>query len=379
MSDSTRALAKLFRYRSAGSAAAAREAEPGPVLPAPEAPAAGPAVSPGHPPGGGHPPNGRLEFDRETIPWLDKYYLEIQAYVDSLPPDQLPAYDLEAQLVHWMRFGYVTFPGAVDDDLIDDYLADVDEFIAAPGGSRIKLAIENYGVNEAGDLPPEAFAEHHRRIMDFHNASTAGKQLALHPVIVEFLGHVFRERVIAMQSLTFDYGTEQPLHQDFAYVVSSIPSHLAASWTALEDAHPEAGPLVYHPGSHTIEKFDWGNGLHLTPESDHDEERFASYLAEQCAKQGYEAVTFCPSKGDVFIWHAGLVHGGSPSIRRDMTRRSFVTHFSTAGAYQRDQRLPQAEPLTLEMNGGSLYLNPVIPEEEDRFDRRPLPENVVVR
>ncbi len=189
--------------------AATPEVDPEPVPS--ETRVASPAAAPAQAEGAGYSPNRRLEFDRETIPWLDKYYLEIQAYVDSLPPEQLPAYDLEAQLAHWMRFGYVTFAGAVDADLIDDYLADVDEFMGAPGGSKIKLAIENYGVNEAGDLPPEAFAEHHRRIMDFHNASTAGKQLALHPLVVEFLGHVFRERVIAMQSLTFDYGTEQPV------------------------------------------------------------------------------------------------------------------------------------------------------------------------
>jgi ectoine hydroxylase-related dioxygenase (phytanoyl-CoA dioxygenase family) len=136
---------------------------------------------------------------------------------------------------------------------------------------------------------------------------------------------------------------------------------------------------MYVPGSHNIEKFDWGNGLHLTPESDQDEERFAEYLADQCAKQGYEVETFCPNKGDLFIWHAGLVHGGSRSIRQEMTRRSFVTHFSTTSAYPRDRRAFDVDPVTLEMSGGSLYLDPVNPEEEDRFDRRPLPENVVVR
>ncbi len=254
LSDSTRALARLLRDKLVGSVAATPEVGPDSSLSPSQVPTTGPTETEDRSPR----TSRRLEFDRETIPWLDKYYVEIQAYVDSLSPEERPSYNLEAQLAHWMRFGYVTFQGAVDGGLIDDYLADVDEFMAAPGDSKIGMVIEGYGVNEARDLPPEAFSVHHRRIMDFHNASTAGKQLALHPLVVEFLVHVFRERVVAMQSLTFDYGTEQPLHQDFAYVVANIPSHLAASWIALEDAHPDAGPLVYLPGSHNIEKVRLG-------------------------------------------------------------------------------------------------------------------------
>ena len=62
-----------------------------------------------------------------------------------------------------------------------------------------------------------------------------------------------------MQSLTFIYGSEQRLHQDFLYVVAKIPSHLAAAWIALEDVHPEAGPLFYFPVNR-LPKFDFGTG-----------------------------------------------------------------------------------------------------------------------
>ena len=65
--------------------------------------------------------------------------------------------------------------------------------------------------------------------MDFHNPSITGKELMLHPVIIEFLSAVFNDKPIAMQSLTFLYGSQQDTHQDFAYVVSQVPSHLAAS------------------------------------------------------------------------------------------------------------------------------------------------------
>ncbi len=37
---------------------------------------------------------------------------------------------------------------------------------------------------------------------------------------------------------------------------------------------------------------------------------------------------FRARKGDVVIWHADLVHGGSPVTREGSSRNSLVTHFS---------------------------------------------------
>ena len=32
-------------------------------------------------------------------------------------------------------------------------------------------------------------------------------------------------------------------------------------------------------------------------------------------------------KGDVFIWHANLIHGGSPIKDHSLTRKSMVIHY----------------------------------------------------
>jgi ectoine hydroxylase-related dioxygenase (phytanoyl-CoA dioxygenase family) len=39
---------------------------------------------------------------------------------------------------------------------------------------------------------------------------------------------------------------------------------------------------------------------------------------------------FTCRRGDAFIWHAGLVHGGTPIEDAGRTRRSFVVHYCTA-------------------------------------------------
>jgi ectoine hydroxylase len=36
---------------------------------------------------------------------------------------------------------------------------------------------------------------------------------------------------------------------------------------------------------------------------------------------------FLAKKGDVFIWHANLIHGGSPIKNHSLTRKSMVIHY----------------------------------------------------
>jgi phytanoyl-CoA hydroxylase len=296
-----------------------------------------------------------VEFDYECLPWLDKYYLEIDSYVNRLSANDCPPYDLREQLVHWVQNGFVRFPQAIGEPLIDAYLADIEAFHVDRATSGVKLTIEGFGVERARDLPLEAWSQHHLRIMDFHNASTAGKALAMHPVVVEFLRHVFQSPPVAMQTLTFLYGTEQTHHQDFPYVVAEIPSNLAAAWVALEDVDPAAGPLFYYPGSHSIRKFDWGNGLFLTQDSAQTPEDFAEYLETTVTKLGTTRRTFCPVDDP------------------DLMRRSLVTHYSSSPGYTRDRREPTSVPLVYEMNGGLLFADPTNLDEEDRYQSWPLP------
>jgi phytanoyl-CoA hydroxylase len=176
---------------------------------------------------------------------------------------------------------------------------------------------------------------------------------------------VFAEPVVAMQTLTFYRGSQQEEHQDYAYVVSGNPAHLAASWIALEDVHPDAGPLAYFPGSHRIPKFDFGNGLFMTPESPRREVDFLAHIRSQCARLGLEQKTFLARKGDVFVWHGALVHRGSPVSDAARTRLSLATHYSSASAYPRDRRNIEIAPDRYHLNGAVVYGDPLRPRTEN--------------
>jgi ectoine hydroxylase-related dioxygenase (phytanoyl-CoA dioxygenase family) len=223
-------------------------------------------------------------------------------------------------------------------------------------------------------VPVKDYAEpdyhvHGLRIIDFHNSSIAGKKLSLHPTIVKFLELLFRQRPVAMQSLTFMKGTQQGIHQDFAYVLAGIPSHLAASWIALEDIDPRSGPLMYYPGSHTSPKFDWGDGLFRTKRSGRNDVEFAEWIHEQARQRGLSLQHFAPKKGDVFLWHGALAHGGALAADPALTRKSYVTHYSTERAFPRDYRDQKRRPHAYTYNDALVYRNPRHPEEEDWYRR----------
>jgi len=302
------------------------------------------------------------------LPWLDRPAAAVDQYVAGLDLNEQARLDLRAKLLHWQQLGYVTFQGLIEPQLIDAYIADVEELFRERRHS-VLLNIQGHGECQIRDTTPDMLKKHHLRLMDFHNLSIAAKKIALHPVIVDFLRHVFRDTPVVMQSLTFIHGSEQGTHQDYAYVVAGIPSHLAATWVALEDVRAESGPLVYYPGSHTLPKFDWGNGLFLTRESRHNERDFVRHIEREVERMGLRREVFAAKKGDVFVWHASLAHGGSSVGDDSLTRRSFVTHYSSAAGYPRDRRSPESPPIAIKLNGGLVYGEPRWPEVEDSFRR----------
>ncbi|OWK40249.1 phytanoyl-CoA dioxygenase family protein [Fimbriiglobus ruber] len=311
---------------------------------------------------------GDLDFQEDRVPWIDRPDADVAEYVRSVPVAQRPReYDLAEKLEFFRQNGYVVFERLIDPHLIDLFLSDVDTVIREPDKYPVLVACDGRHQNvPVGTLSREELTgKIHYRMNDIHNMSTAGKKISLTRGLVQFLEHAFQDKAVAMQSLTFRYGSEQGVHQDFAYVVSSNPSHLAASWIALEDTSPDSGPLGYYPGSHRIPKFDFGNGLFYDKDSTHGPKEFGQYLKAECEKHGLKKETFVPKKGDVLIWHAALAHEGTMARDRSLTRLSYVTHYSSASHYVCDVRAPHIEPVVYQHNGGLVFGHPGMPQHEN--------------
>jgi ectoine hydroxylase-related dioxygenase (phytanoyl-CoA dioxygenase family) len=177
--------------------------------------------------------------------------------------------------------------------------------------------------------------------------------------VMRFLRLYFDDAPVAMQSLFFEYGSEQNTHQDFPYVQAKILSHLVGCWIACDDVGADNGPLFYYPGSHRLPKFDWGGGsLTFNGKDAEQVDRFGRFLEDQAAAAGLVRETFHARRGDVFLWHGALVHGGSPANDPSATRRSLVVHYSSRAAYPRERRFAHVEPKLYEQAGGYVYLRP---------------------
>lgn len=296
--------------------------------------------------------NAPLDFDRATLTWVDRddYPAELEKRRQHYSPDLLE------KIESWRELGYAYFPGLIAPAAIDRMLAEYEQIWRERPG--IKVLCEGRGVVPLAEMPERsAIGHHHYRLLDVQDISTNARSLILSQGVVGFLREVFDEEPVAMQSLLFEYGSEQGTHQDFPYVQARILSRLVGCWIALEDVRADNGPLFYYPGSHHLAKFDWGGGaLTFDGKDEKQVDAFAEFLEQQCQARGLEKKVFHAKKGDVFLWHAALVHGGSPTLNQDATRLSLVAHFSSVTAYPRDRRYPEQEPLRHRENGGLIYL-----------------------
>lgn len=299
-----------------------------------------------------------LDFETNTLPRIDR---------ESFPEEldrAVSAGEISPQsadeLKRFREEGYLHVAGAIEPELIDRLLADYEEVWRSR--PPIRALIEGHGEVSLADAPERSTLDHHHyRVMDLQDWSEAAREVMLHPAIVGRLAEFLGETPVGMQSLFFEYGSEQGIHQDFPYVQAAKLSHLVGVWVALESVDDGNGPLFYYPGSQRGAKFDFGGGSLVFDGRDEsqiaDFERFLE--SETCA--GLERRVLHAGKGDVLFWHAALAHGGAPATERNRTRLSFVCHYSSVGGYPRDRRAPHLEPVRIERNGGILYELPKEP------------------
>ena len=149
---------------------------------------------------------------------------------------------------------------------------------------------------------------------------------ALRALVGALLGH----EATLFQSINFLAGSQQRTHSDSIHMSTFPLGGMAAAWVALEDITPDNGPLHYYPGSHQLpyylnadyqnEGTDWLIG-------DKDYSEYERFIACRVAELGLQKQIFLARKGDVFIWHANLMHGGEPHHNPDLTRKSMVFHY----------------------------------------------------
>jgi hypothetical protein len=170
------------------------------------------------------------------------------------------------------------------------------------------------------------------RIHELHTASPAALGLVLDPTLHRYASLILGETAVATQSLYFEFGSQQPLHRDSTVVPTPEFGRLVAAWIALEDITPESGPLAYVPGSQKFEFYPFRPGEYCYDPSRHsgqDVEAAVNFYDEQLRRSGLPTHRFLARRGEVLLWHSALMHGGTPPLSPERTRKSLVIHYST--------------------------------------------------
>jgi phytanoyl-CoA hydroxylase len=192
------------------------------------------------------------------------------------------------------------------------------------------------------------------RIVDSYAALPQALDLLSSPPLVEFLQVLFEQRPKLFQSLSFDMGSEQGLHQDTAYVVVDRPLELVGCWIALEDVQAGSGELRYMIGSHRLPDFEFGGDkkhwdIATDPPDSHP--RWAQWLLDEGQRRGYPIESFFAKRGDILVWHADLAHGGAPITRPELSRKSLVGHYCPEGAVPHYVKFAPERATTLRHRG----------------------------
>jgi ectoine hydroxylase-related dioxygenase (phytanoyl-CoA dioxygenase family) len=213
----------------------------------------------------------------------------------------------QASLLAFEENGFAILPGFFDEETVDGINQELANLIAT---KQIDVRYRN------------------KFMFVFRQSARvrAAGEGALRAVVAALLGY----DTALFQSINFLTGSEQHTHSDSIHMSTFPLGGMAAAWVALEDITPGNGPLHYYPGSHRLPYYlnaDYANEGTSWLIGDKQYTEYEAAIAHKIAETGTEKQLFLARKGDVFIWHANLMHGGEPHLDKAQTRQSMVFHY----------------------------------------------------
>ena len=108
-------------------------------------------------------------------------------------------------------------------------------------------------------------------------------------------------------------------------------ANLAGAWFALENVNKNNGPLTVVPGSHKLKIVSFSDFNLQIPKTLKELKShysiYENYIIEIIKEKKMKTKKIFLQKGDVIIWAANLLHGGSKIIKKNHSRLSQVVHY----------------------------------------------------
>lgn len=192
-------------------------------------------------------------------------------------------------------------------------------------------------LNAREDTKVQASGYHYskgKRIFEGWRESKILKSLSLNENVLQKLNMLYHRTPIPFQTITFNYGSNQPLHSDTIHFHSMPHRWLSAVWVALEEMDENNGSLVYIPKSHKLAIFDFYDLKIKAPEYGKQFDSYAEYenfISQLVETKQLKTETLICKPGQALIWAANLIHGGSEIKDKTRSRYSQVTHYYFEG------------------------------------------------
>lgn len=259
-------------------------------------------------------PIGSQDFKERSphVPWLDQPGAKDRLLKDP----QFPKFPVawQKELLRFVNDGYMILKGFYTQESVDRLNADIDRL----------LAERQLDFNYTG-----------RKIMEsYRHSEVVDKEFFRQPDLLNLLSFVMGRKILPFHTINFMEGSEQRPHSDSIHMSTEPQGYLIAVWTALEPISPDNGPLVFYPGSHRLPYItcnDYPSGNTRWAIGEESNRRYEDKIEEILAAHSFERQEFHAQAGDVLIWHANLIHGGSPILQAGSTRRSMAAHYFCEG------------------------------------------------
>lgn len=240
-------------------------------------------------------------------PWLDQP--DALERIGKHPKFDEFSADTRNKLQQWVEKGFVVLEKGVSESVVDGINADVERIIEQ-------------------QLLPFHFSN--TRVMNCILHSPALRELVQEPKLKAWLELLLNKPVRPFQTMNFLVGSKARAHSDSIHMTTEPLGYLIAIWVALEDIHSDSGPVFYYPGSHQLpyvmsDDFETGNTKLNVGKAYY--ENYLNHLDTVVADNGFSPEKLVAKKGDILIWHANLIHGGSPVINPKLSRKSLVVHY----------------------------------------------------
>lgn len=240
-------------------------------------------------------------------PWLDA--LNDKSILESKLDSSTFESKIKEQIINFHENGFAAIPSFFSEKEVELINQEIENIISE---KKIKFRYQG------------------KKIMFANKISQYIDELTHRKSLTSILDFIMGKKVIPFQTINFINGSGQKTHSDTIHMASYPLGYLIAVWVALEDIHPDSGPLAYYPKSHKLPYILSNEYESGTTKFKIGKDAYKNYelKIEQIIKESdLKKEIFCPKKGDIFIWHANLLHGGSPVINPGLTRKSMVIHY----------------------------------------------------